>query len=310
MKITALAGGVGGAKLANGLSKILPPEDLSIIVNTGDDFEYLGFYITPDVDTVIYNLAGINNPLTGYGITNDTYNVINGLERLGHEIWFRIGDSDIATQIERTRLIKSGLKLSAVTEEISRRFGVKNHIFPMCEEPVQTQIVTDKNTKLSFQEYFVKFRFQPVVEQIIFTGSEKALLPPQVQACLEASDAVIICPSNPYLSIDPILSIQGVKDILIKKTVIAVSPLIGGQAVKGPAAKIMSELGIEAISTSIARHYRDFLTGFVIDMKDQQEKEQISRWGIIPFVTEIYMQDVNAQIDLAKKVINFYKSIL
>jgi len=305
MKFTVLAGGVGGAKLANGLTKLVSPEDLGIIVNTGDDFEYLGFYICPDIDTVMYNLAGINNPDTGYGLRGDTYNVITGLERLGHAIWFRIGDTDIANQIERTRLLNSGVSLNDIVEETSKKLGVKHQIIPMCNEPVRTLIVTDKDLTLSFQEYFVKYRFQPVVKRILFKGSEESRLPERAKKHLESSQIVIICPSNPYVSIDPILSVPGVLEELKRKTVVAVSPLIGGKTIKGPAAKIMTELGIEVNSTSIARHYHHLIDGIIIDTKDQQESEQISHCGIIPYAVDILMPDVQSQEQLAGKVLDF-----
>ncbi len=296
--------------MANGLSRILPPEDLSIIVNTGDDFDYLGYYICPDLDTVMYNLAGINNPDAGYGIKNDTFNLISGLEKLGQQIWFRIGDTDVATQIERTRLLQSGNNLSEIIAAISKKLGIKHQIFPMCDEPVQTQIITDQNSLLSFQEYFVKYHFQPVVKKIIFTGSEKSKLPIKAQANLEESEVVIICPSNPYVSIDPILSVPGVIKMLKEKTVIAVSPLIGGKTIKGPAAKIMTEFGIEVSSANIARHYRDFLTGILIDTRDQHEKDEIIRCGIIPYATDIFMPDIYAQSDLAGRVLDFSVELL
>lgn len=310
MKVTALAGGVGGAKLVNGLSRLLPPEDLSIIVNTGDDFEYLGFYICPDLDTVVYNLAGINNPATGYGLKDDTHAVISGLEELGHEIWFRIGDRDIATQIERTGLLRSGHALTDVVRKIAKKLGVNHQVFPMSDSPVQTLIITEQNETLSFQEYFVKYHWQPVVKKIVFSGCEKSALPSKARANLETSEVVVICPSNPYVSIDPILSVPGVMDSLKDKIVIAVSPLIRGATIKGPAAKIMSELGIQSNSTSIAQHYRDFLAGILIDTRDQHEKDQILGCGIIPYATDIYMPDIDSQKQLAGKVIDFSTHLL
>ena len=305
MKFSVLAGGVGGAKLANGLSKWLSPDDMAVIVNTGDDFEFLGFYICPDIDTVMYNLAGINNPDTGYGIKDDTFNVIKNLEKLGTESWFHIGDSDIANQIKRTMQLNAGIPLSDIIEETSKALGNTHLIFPMSNEPVRTWVVTNEGESLPFQEYFVKRHFQPEVKQILFKGSEESKLPKKAHEFMESSQLVIICPSNPYVSIDPILSVPGVREILQNKTVVAVSPLISGKTVKGPAAKIMSELGIEVSVTSIARHYQPLIKGIVIDTQDRQETEQISHCGIIPYVTDILMPDTQAQERLAGEVINF-----
>ncbi|HNR01125.1 MAG TPA: 2-phospho-L-lactate transferase [Anaerolineaceae bacterium] len=310
MKVTALAGGVGGAKLANGLAKILSPEDLGIIVNTGDDFSYLDFYICPDMDTVIYNLAGINNPITGYGIKDDTFNVIAGLERLGHEIWFRIGDYDIAMQIERKRLLNESVSLSEIIAVMATKLGVHHKVFPMCDTPVQTLIITDQDQILTFQEYFVKFHFQPIVKKIVFDGALKSRLPKHAQNHLEKSDLVIICPSNPYVSIDPILSVPGIREILEQKPVFAVSPLISGKTIKGPAAKIMHELGIEVNSVNIARHYGGLINGIVIDTKDLNETALINHCGIISYATDILMPDVPAQVRLAQQVLDLCKNYI
>ncbi len=310
MKITALAGGVGGAKLANGLSQILAAEDLCVIVNTGDDFEYLGLYICPDLDTVTYNLAGLNDPVTGWGLKGDTYNVLDAIEKFGHTKWFRLGDQDIATHIERTSLIQAGYKLSEVTQKISSNLGVKQTILPMSDEPVQTKIITDNQEVLPFQEYFVRYQSIPVVREILFDGIEKCRLPDVAATRLESSDIIIICPSNPYVSIDPILAVPGVSSILLTKTVIAVSPLIGGKTIKGPAAKIMGEFGIVPNSLNIAKHYQSIIAGIVIDNGDQHEQEAISHCGIIPLITDIYMNDVVSQVNLARQVLDFGSSLL
>lgn len=305
LKVVALAGGVGGAKLANGLSRVLLPEHLSVIVNTGDDFEYLGYYVCPDLDTVLYNLSGINNPITGYGLKDDTFNVIAGLEKLGQEIWFQLGDRDFATQIERTRLMSSGVKLNEVVRIFSQKLGIRTQVYPMCDEPVRTMIISDQDQVFSFQDYFVKLRFEPIVKKIVFEGVESSQFPESAQIAVESAELVIICPSNPYVSIDPILSVPGVKDVLHHKPVIAVSPLINGKAIKGPAAKIMAELGISSCSSSIAEHYQGFISGLVIDNSDKNEIFAIERCGIIPYVTNTFMPDPCSQEILASKVIEF-----
>ena len=310
MKITAFAGGVGGAKLANGLSKLLAAEDLCVIVNTGDDFEYLGLYICPDLDTVTYNLAGLNDPASGWGLKGDTHNVLDAIEKFGHTKWFRLGDQDFATHIERTKLLRSGYTLSQVTQKISSNLGVKHTILPMSDEPVQTKIITDKHEILPFQEYFVRYQTKPVVREILFNGIEKCSLPDIAATKLESSDIIIICPSNPYVSIDPILAVPGVSSILLTKTVIAVSPLIGGKTIKGPAAKIMGEFGMVPNSLNIAKHYQSIISGIVIDNRDLLEQEAISHCGIIPLVTDIYMHDVESQVNLARQVLDFGSSLL
>ena len=232
MKVVALAGGVGGAKLANGLAQILEPDDLTIIVNTGDDFIYSGLYICPDLDTVTYTLAGINDPINGWGLRNESWNVLNTLELLGHPIWFKLGDRDLAMHIERTRLLQSGISLTEVVHSLSRKLGVRPLILPMADSQVQTMIDTYEFGLLTFQEYFVKHRFQPTVKSIEFVGIKDTLIPDPVHKALESTDLVIFCPSNPFVSIQPILTVPGIRDLVSQKPVIAVSPLIRGKTLK------------------------------------------------------------------------------
>lgn len=305
LKVAALAGGVGGAKLANGLSKILSSENLSIIVNTGDDFEYFGLYICPDLDTVIYNLAGINNPVTGWGIADDSNNVLEGLRKFGHSPWFNLGDLDIATHIERTQALREGELLSKITQRLANSLGIQHTIIPMSETPVRTHIHTKDGLSHSFQDYFVKHQSRPEIREIIYQGIENAILPDQAKKHLAMADLIVICPSNPYLSIDPILLTPGVRELIADKKVVAVSPLIGGKTLKGPAAKIMSEFGLSPTSHNIAAHYGKLLSGFILDSQDQHEKDAIRGCGIIPLVTDILMPDVNAQLILAQQVLDF-----
>ena len=305
MKVTALAGGVGGARLASGLARLLTPDDFAVVVNTGDDFIYSGLLVCPDLDTVTYTLAGINDPSNGWGIKNDTRQVLNALEQIGHPIWFSLGDRDIATHIERTRLIQLGYSLTETTEFISKKLNVENAILPMTDSVVRTMIETEEYGVIAFQEYFVRHHFQPAVRNIFFDGFENAILSDELQFKIVSSDLIVICPSNPFVSIDPILSIPGIRDLLKEKVLIAVSPLIGGKTVKGPAGKMMIEMGFTPSSLNIAKHYGDLLSGIVIDHLDHDDAELIRRCGIIPLETEILMPNNATQTRLAKEVLEF-----
>jgi LPPG:FO 2-phospho-L-lactate transferase len=270
MSILALAGGVGGAKLAEGLAAILPPGELTVAVNVGDDFEHLGVHISPDIDTVTYTLAGLNNQEQGWGLAGETWNFITALERLGGESWFRLGDKDMATHIERTRRLKTET-LSAITADFARRLGIAQNIVPVSDDPVRTMVATDQGL-LAFQDYFVRLRCAPKVARLEFPGIETMKPSPAFLSALSAPDlaAIVICPSNPFLSILPILSIPGVRAALEGRRVplMAVSPIIGGQAVKGPAAKIMEELDMPVSSLGVAEFYATLLDGLMIDAVD------------------------------------------
>ncbi|HEX3993843.1 MAG TPA: 2-phospho-L-lactate transferase, partial [Acetobacteraceae bacterium] len=235
--IIALSGGVGGAKLALGLARIMPPEQLTVVVNTGDDFEHLGLSISPDIDTVTYTLAGVANRELGWGRQDETWSFMDTMEALGGETWFRLGDRDIALHVERTRRLNAGEKLSAVTADFCHRLGIKSHVVPMSDDPVRTRLRTDEGW-LDFQEYFVHRRCEPVVHELLFQGAGAARAHPDFLAALTnpALQAIVICPSNPFISVEPILAIPGVRQAMIDSPVpiIAVSPIIAGQAVKGP----------------------------------------------------------------------------
>jgi LPPG:FO 2-phospho-L-lactate transferase len=303
MKIVALAGGVGGAKLAHGLAQILPPEDLTIIVNTGDDFEHLGLSICPDLDTVCYTLAGLANPETGWGRQNETWNVIANIERLGGVSWFRLGDQDFATHIERTRRLKEGKPLSQVTKEFCVAWGIKQTVLPMSDSPVRTIVDTDEG-ELAFQEYFVHRHCEPRVKSFRFDGIEGAQPVVGAREALDAADAVIICPSNPWVSVDPILRVLK----KIDKPVVAVSPIIGGKTVKGPAAKMYAEFGIEPSALAVAEHYRDLLAGFVLDNQDKQLSDNLKTGKIL--VTDTLMNSTADRARLAKDLLQFVGSLL
>lgn len=304
MKITALAGGVGGAKFAHGLAQILPPEDLTIIVNTGDDFEHLGLAISPDLDTVCYTLAELANPETGWGRMDESWNTISNIEKLGGPAWFRLGDKDFGTHIERTRRLKEGKTLSQITQEFCEAWGIKPKVLPMSDASVRTMVNTDEG-ELEFQEYFVHRRCEPVVKSFRFDGAEMAEPAPGVREALEAADAVIFCPSNPWVSIDPILKV--VKTIT--KPVVAISPIIGGKTVKGPAAKMFSELGIEPSAFAVAKHYRNILSGFVLDNEDLNLEKQVSQLNIKTLVTNTLMKKPVERVRLADDVLHFIRSL-
>ena len=301
MKIVALAGGVGGAKLAQGLAQILAPEDLTIIVNTGDDFEHLGMYISPDLDTVCYTLAGLANPETGWGRVNETWNTIANIEKLGGPNWFRLGDQDIATHLERTRRMKAGQSLSEVTKDFCSAWGIKHTILPMTDSPVRTMVHTDEG-ELAFQEYFVHRHCEPRVKGFRFDGVNSAEPAPGACEAIDSAGAIIICPSNPWVSVDPILRVIQ----KINKPVIAVSPIIGGKTVKGPAAKMYSELGIEPSALAVAEHYGNLLSGFVLDTVDGQLSDRIAAGTLI---TNTLMNNSTDRARLATDVLNFAGSL-
>lgn len=309
MKILALAGGVGGAKLVAGLSQVLPPENLSVVVNIGDDFEYLGLYICPDLDTVCYTLAGISNPITGWGRAGDTWQMMQNLTTLGGPDWFRIGDQDIATHLVRTRRLIEGKPLSKIVTEFCSSWQINQTILPASDQIVRTVVASDEGN-LEFQEYFVHRQCRPHVTGFNFSGIQDAIPAPGVFDAIEELDAIVICPSNPWVSIGPIINLPGMESKIKSKKVIAVSPIIGGQAVKGPAAKMYMELGIQPSAFAVAQHYQSLLTGFVFDKTDQEQRSNILNLGIQPFITQTLMKSPEDRKHLAKDVLNFIGSIL
>lgn len=303
MKIVALAGGVGGAKLAHGLAQILPPEDLTVIVNTGDDFEHLGLYICPDLDTVCYTLAGLANPDTGWGRVDETWGTISNIERLGGPSWFRLGDQDIATHLERTRRLKEGQPLSQITRDFCAAWGVRHTILPMSDQPVRTIVETDEGD-LPFQEYFVHRGCQPRVKGFRFDGVDSAEPAPGAREAIQSADAVVVCPSNPWVSIDPILGLTPIPSPKERErgVIVAISPIIEGKTVKGPAAKMFAELGLEPSALAVAEHYENFLRGFVVDSVDS---ELANRIRIPTLVTNTLMKSNTDRARLAQDVLNF-----
>ncbi len=309
-KIVALAGGVGGAKLADGLAQVLQPENLTVIVNTGDDFTHWGLNISPDIDTVCYTLAGLANPLTGWGRQDESWSVFEQMERLGAEAWFRLGDKDLATHLERTRRLRDGEPLSSITRDFCARWGVRHTVLPMSDDPVATMVDSVEMGELAFQEYFVHQRCEPTVKRFRFAGIEKARPAPGVAEALATADAVVICPSNPWVSVDPILKTLKNLEIFESKCLVAVSPIIGGKTVKGPAAKMFAELGIEPSALAVARHYGSpFLTGFVLDTVDAALAEPVSALGIVPLCTNTIMNLSDNRSQLAQDVLNFIQRL-
>jgi LPPG:FO 2-phospho-L-lactate transferase len=307
----ALAGGVGGAKLALGLSRILEPTELRIIVNTGDDFTHVGLQICPDLDTVMYTLAGIANPQTGWGIDGESWNFMQAIQRLGGESWFQLGDRDLATHVERTRRLAQGETLSDVTRDLSQRLGVRHLIVPMSDAPVSSMVLSN-GTRLAFQDYFVREKTQPIFSGIEYQGAESAPLSPNLANVLEDAnlDGVVICPSNPYLSIGPMLAMPDLRRWFENRTckVVAVSPIIAGQAVKGPAAKILRELGLDVSPISIAAYYEGLIDYLVIDEADASVANDVTHFGISPIVAPILMQSIDDREKVASVCITCLKN--
>lgn len=306
MNVVALAGGVGGAKLADGLYGTLPPHTLSIIGNTADDFTLWGLRISPDLDTVLYTLAGIANPLTGWGIAGDTWTTLEALQRLGVDTWFRVGDQDFATHIRRTELLNGGLGLTEVMAQFVSAFDLHTRLLPMCDAPVATMVDTPVG-QLGFQDYFVRRRHADDVLGVQFDGIEQAQVSTAVQQALDGADAVVFCPSNPIVSIGPILAVQGLRDALRNLRIprVAVSPLIGGAALKGPADKMLTDLGFESTSLGVARMYADVLDGIVIDTVDQALVDPIKELGMKVLVTDTIMREPADRRRLAQEVMEW-----
>ena len=304
--VVLLVGGVGGAKLAYGLYKTMPPERLTVIVNTGDDFWLYGLRICPDLDTITYTLSGLVNPATGWGIQNDTTTTLSALERIGEAPWFRLGDQDLATHMLRTQLWHEGYTLTEITRRLTSVLGIECAVLPMADTPVETHIDTVERGELSFQLYFVKHRWQPTVRSINLHGIEQATVSDAVTDAIAQADAIIIGPSNPWLSIKPILDVPGLKDALRNRDVprISVTPLIEGKAVKGPTAKIMRELGYPVTVKTVVDTYRDIINGFVIDQRDT--KTQIT--DIPTLAIDTLMDTQEKRVTVAQKILTWLEN--
>ena len=304
-KILALTGGVGGAKLAVGLAHILDPQEVLFAVNTGDDFEHLGLHISPDIDSLTYALAQQNNTETGWGRAGESWNFIETLGTLGGEDWFRLGDKDLALHTARSQMLRDGASLTAATASIIRHMGITHTVAPMSDDPVRT-IVHCQQGDLAFQHYFVRERCAPKVTGFSFDGIDQARLNPLIKDWLKECDGVIICPSNPFVSVDPLLQLDGFGEALKRLPVLAVSPIVGGIAIKGPAAKMMQELNMPATAAAVADHYRGLINGFLIDESDKSLIEQID----VPTIsTPSVMVTLQDRIDLAKACVNFLMTL-
>ena len=304
MTVLALTGGVGGAKLALGLAHLLGPEELAFVVNTGDDFEHLGFHVAPDVDTLVYTLAGVANPTAGWGRRDETWTFMAALEQLGGEAWFRLGDRDLALHVRRRALLDAGESLTAATAAIAARLGVRHAVLPMSDDPVRTQVLTADGT-LAFQHYFVRDRCQPVAKGFAFEGAADARLSPAIP--WQGLRAVVICPSNPFVSVDPILAVPGMREALAASAVpiVAVSPIVGGAAIKGPTAKMMRELGVPATTLAVAEHYAGLVTHFVVDAVDREAAPAVAALGINASVAQTVMRSLEDRLQLARAVLAF-----
>jgi len=302
--ITALAGGVGAARFLQGLVRVVPQNEVTVIVNTGDDIELYGLHISPDLDIVMYTLAGTVDEEKGWGICGDTFHCLETLRKYGHETWFNLGDRDLATHIYRTHLLKNEFLLSEVTSRLCQALGLSVKILPMTNDRFATKIATDKAT-MHFQEYLVKRGAQDRVVNVVFEGAEEAQPAPGVVDSILGSDVVVVCPSNPIVSIGTILSVKNVRTALkeTKAKVVAISPIVGGRPIKGPADKLMQGLGLEVSAYSVAKLYQDFLDTFIIDRVDKAEKEHIENLGVQVIVTNTIMKTLEDKVQLAKVVL-------
>jgi LPPG:FO 2-phospho-L-lactate transferase len=306
MKVCALAGGVGGAKLASGLQDVLPPGDLSVVVNTADDFDLWELHICPDLDTVMYTLAGISNPQTGWGIAGESFETLNMVERYGEETWFKLGDRDLATHILRTSRMRSGETLTEVAVGLSGVLGVDSAVLPMSDDPVSTVLETPEG-RLEFQEYFVRRGQKDEVLAIELRGIRDARPTERVLAAISSADAIVLCPSNPVVSVGPILALPGMTEALASSSApkVAVSPIVGGRALKGPADRMLSSLGHEVSATGVARMYSGLVDGMVIDRTDEGERAGIETLGMRVLVTQSVMRDAEDRARLASETLEF-----
>ena len=308
----ALSGGIGGAKLALGLEHIFNSPKLMIAGNTGDDFEHFGLNISPDLDTLLYTLSGKSDLERGWGLANETWSFMKAMKEIGGETWFQLGDRDLAIHVERTRRLKEGERLSLITSSFCRKFGVKSHIVPATDDSLKTLVKTPKGI-LSFQHYFVRDQCRPKILGLKYEGLENAQPCPALEEALESSllETVVVCPSNPFLSIDPILAVKGVREKLKSSNarVIAVSPIVGGDAVKGPTANNLRDLGFSVSAYTIAKYYSDFIDGFMLDKGDENEISRIESLGIQVGLADTVMTDLQSKIKLAEDVLRFSKTL-
>jgi len=304
--VVYLSGGVGGARLLDGMARVLAPEALSAIVNTGDDLTHWGLRVCPDIDTVLYTLSGLGDAKRGWGLRGESFRALEGVARYGGESWFQLGDRDLATHIVRSERLRKGETLTAITARLARALGVDCTVLPMCDEPLETCIVTEQNGTLAFQDWLVHHRAQPLVREVLFHGDAQPT--PQVLAALERAELIVIGPSNPYVSVDPILSLPGLRSALAGKPVVALSPIVGGKAVKGPLAEMIPRLaGRPASAVAIAAHYGSLLTGLVVERGDGGELA--GRDGVRVLETRTVMGGRRGRVRLAREVLAFAEEL-
>lgn len=301
--VVLFVGGVGGARLAYGMAQVLPPERLTMIVNVGDDLWHLGLRVCPDSDTVMYTLAGVVDPVNGWGQVGETTQMLESLRRFdsdGNDTWFKLGDKDLATHLTRTQMLQHGVRLTDVTAALCRGLGVKHPLLPVADEAVPTLVETEEFGELTFQEYFVRHRWQPVVRHLKYEDADHAQVTPEVVSALERADAIVFAPSNPWLSVAPMLAIGDLRERIRRRDVprVAMTPIIGGAAVKGPAAKLMGELGYPVTAQSVAEYYGDLLNGFVDDTKNDPFETDLS-----VLRTDTLMNDDTARVRVAREVL-------
>jgi LPPG:FO 2-phospho-L-lactate transferase len=307
--LTALAGGVGAARFLRGLVDVVPPESITVVVNTGDDDIFHGLHVSPDLDSVTYTLADAQNPETGWGLAGETFHTIEALERYGRPTWFRLGDRDLATHLFRTERLRAGAPLSAVTVDIAGAWGVGARLLPMTDDPVATRITVQTpdggSEELAMQEWFVRRRAEPPVLAVSFAGADEATAAPGVLEAIDAAETILVCPSNPIISIGPILAVPGIRDALIARRdrVVGVSPIIAGRPVKGPADRLMGPLGIEVSCVGVARAYQDFCTTLVIDSADADHARAIELLGVRAVVADTLMRDARVAAALARETL-------
>ncbi len=305
MHITALAGGTGAAKLLRGLARLIDPRDLTVVVNTGDDAEIWGLHVSPDLDTVCYTLSGVIDEQKGWGLTGETFNTLDQIARFGEPAWFNLGDRDLATHLHRTRLLREGRTLSQVTQAVASALGVSARILPMSDQPVRTRILGPDGW-LAFQEYFVREKAQVDVRAVSYAGAARAHPAPGVVDALLTADAVLLCPSNPITSVGPILAVPGLVEALraTEATVVAVSPIVGGDAVSGPAGRLMASAGLPVSAAGVARAYADWLDVLVFDERDRALAPEIERTGVRPVAAPTIMSGREAEVALARRVLD------
>ena len=309
-RIAVLCGGIGGVKLVEGLQELLPAEALSVVCNTGDDQEFWGLHVSPDVDTVLYTLAGLINRDQGWGLDSESFQALELLERYGEPTWFKLGDRDLATHVLRTDLLRQGVRLTDITADLARRLGIGCQVIPMSDDRLRTKVVTPDGV-LDFQDYFVRRRYEPPVEEVRYEGADKAMPSPEAVAAILSATTIILAPSNPIASIGPMLAVSGLRQALAQASGmrIAVSPLIGGEAVKGPTVPMMQAAGLAISPVGVSQAYEGLIDAMVIDRQDVAYKPTLEEHGLKVLVTDTLMEGFEGRLRLAAEVLDFKAAV-